>query len=69
VPHGPAATVLALLADGLRADKIAQRLGISTSTVYRHIERAKSRTGTRSGSELVCVTMRDGMLPKSIPER
>jgi len=58
--------VLALLADGLRADEIAQRLGISTSTVYRHIERAKSRTGARSGSELVALSMRDGMLPESI---
>lgn len=55
--------VLALLADGLRADDIAQRLGVATSTVYRHIERAKKQTGVRSRSELVAVVMRDGLVP------
>jgi DNA-binding CsgD family transcriptional regulator len=55
--------VLALLADGLRADEIARRLGITTSTVYRHVERAKQRAGVRSRSELVAVVIRGGMLP------
>jgi len=54
--------VVALLADGLRSDDIAERLGISTSTVNRHIERAKTRTGVASRGELVAVAMRDGVL-------
>ncbi len=54
--------VLALLADGLRAEDIAGRLGITTTTVYRHIERAKQRTGLRSLSELVAVVVRAEML-------
>ncbi|MGI9100159.1 MAG: response regulator transcription factor [Solirubrobacteraceae bacterium] len=59
--------VVALLADGLRADDIAARLGISTSTVYRHIDRAKTRMGVASRSELVAVAMRDGLLSLSTP--
>ena len=55
--------VLALLADGLRAEDIAQRLGITTSTVYRHIERAKQRAGVQSRYELVGVLVGDGILP------
>lgn len=59
--------VLALLADGLRAEDIARRLGITTATVYRHIDRAKKRTGVRSRGELVAVAMRDGLLPPTTP--
>lgn len=47
--------VVALLADGLRAQDIAACLGVSTSTVYRHIDRAKTRAGVASRSELVAV--------------
>ncbi len=49
--------VVALLADGLRAQDIATRLGVSTSTVYRHIDRAKNRAGVASRSELVAVVL------------
>ena len=56
--------VVALLADGLRADDIADHLGISTSTVYRHIERAKTRTRVASRSELIAVAIRNGVLPE-----
>jgi DNA-binding CsgD family transcriptional regulator len=56
--------VVALLADGLRAEQIAQRLGIATSTVYRHVERANERAGVRSRSELVALAIRDGIVPR-----
>ncbi len=49
--------VVALLADGLRAQEIAARLGVSTSTVYRHIDRAKTRADVASRSELVAVAL------------
>lgn len=55
--------VVALLADGLRADDIAQRLGIATSSVYRYVARAKERTGVASGSELVALAIREGLVP------
>jgi DNA-binding CsgD family transcriptional regulator len=55
--------VVALLADGLRADEIAQRLGITTSTVYRYVERAKDRTGVASLGELVALAVREGLVP------
>ena len=55
--------VVALLADGLRADDIAQRLGVSTSTVYRYVERAKQRAGVRSRSDLVALAIREGLVP------
>jgi DNA-binding CsgD family transcriptional regulator len=55
--------VVVLLADGLRADDIAQRLGIATSTVYRYVERAKERTGVTSRSELVALAIRERLVP------
>jgi DNA-binding CsgD family transcriptional regulator len=55
--------VVALLADGLRADEIAQRLGITSSTVYRYVERAKDRTGVASLGELVALAVREGLVP------
>lgn len=55
--------VIALLADGLRAEEIAERLGVATSTVYRHVERAKRRAGVSSRSELVALAIRDGIVP------
>ncbi len=54
--------VVALLADGLRAEEIAAQLGVATSTVYRSVERAKARTGVRSRSELVAFALRAGLL-------
>jgi DNA-binding CsgD family transcriptional regulator len=55
--------VVVLLADGLRANQIAQQLGIATSTVYRYVERAKERTGVASRSELVALVIREGLVP------
>jgi DNA-binding CsgD family transcriptional regulator len=55
--------VVALLADGLQAEAIAARLGITTSAVYRHVERAKERAGVRTRSELVSLAVRDGIVP------
>lgn len=57
--------VVALLADGLRAEQIAQQLGIATSTVYRYVDRARERTGVSSGSELVALAIREGLVPAS----
>jgi DNA-binding CsgD family transcriptional regulator len=54
--------VVVLLADGLRADDIARRLGIATSTVYRYVERAKERTGVTSRSELVALAVRERLV-------
>jgi DNA-binding CsgD family transcriptional regulator len=58
--------VVALLADGLQAEAIAARLGITTSTVYRHVERAKDRVGVRTRSELVSLAVRDGIVPPGV---
>lgn len=55
--------VVVLLADGLQADAIALRLGISTSTVYRYVERAKERAGVMTRSELVSLAVRERIVP------
>lgn len=44
--------VLTLIADGLQAQDIADRLYISINTVNRHRENIKIKTGTRSVAEL-----------------
>jgi DNA-binding CsgD family transcriptional regulator len=55
--------VVVLLADGLQAGEIAARLGVATSSVYRHVKRAKERTGARSRSDLVALVVRAGIVP------
>lgn len=59
--------VVALLADGLRAEEIAEQLGVATSTVYRYVERAKARAGVGSRSELIAYAVREGLLPHRSP--
>lgn len=49
--------VIALLADGHRAADIAARLGITTSTVYRHVATAKQRVNVRSSQELIAIAV------------
>ncbi len=55
--------VVALLADGLRAEDVAARLGLTTSSVYRHVERAKERAGVRTRGELVAIAVRETIVP------
>jgi DNA-binding CsgD family transcriptional regulator len=54
--------VVALLADGFRAEAIGVELGIKTATVYRLTERAKRRAGVGSRAELVAFVLREGLL-------
>lgn len=54
--------VIALLADGLRANDIAQQLGIAPATVYRYVQQAKQRAGVSSRYELVAFAARHGLL-------
>lgn len=60
--------VVALLADGLRAEEIADELGIAASTVYRYVERAKARAGVGSRSELIAYAISSGLLPERAPQ-
>jgi DNA-binding CsgD family transcriptional regulator len=55
--------VVALLADGMRAEEVAAALSITTSAVYRHVERAKERTGVRTRGELVAIAVRETIVP------
>ena len=58
--------VVALLADGLRADDIADQLGIATATVYKYVKQAKQRAGVSSRDELVALAVRLGLItPRS----
>jgi DNA-binding NarL/FixJ family response regulator len=65
--RGPAVTarcleVLRLLADGLHDDEIAQRLGISTSSVRKHIASAQARLEARTRTQVVALVARDGLI-------
>jgi DNA-binding NarL/FixJ family response regulator len=54
--------VLALLADGLAHDEIAQRLGIGSETVRTHIRKASSRLGASTRTQAVATALRQGLI-------
>lgn len=54
--------IVAMLADGLRADEIADELGIAASTVYKYVKQAKDRASVNTRGELVAFAVREGFL-------
>lgn len=54
--------VVLLLAEGLRANEIAERLGIRPKTVYAYVHQATRRTRARNRNELVALTADAGLL-------
>jgi DNA-binding NarL/FixJ family response regulator len=54
--------VLQSLADGLHDDEIANRLGISTSSVRKHIASAQGRLKARTRTQVVAMVAIDGLL-------
>ncbi len=53
--------VLQSLADGLHDDEIAHRLGISTSSVRKHIASAQERLKARTRTQVVAIVALDGL--------
>jgi DNA-binding NarL/FixJ family response regulator len=54
--------VLQSLADGLHDDEIATRLGISTSSVRKHIASAQARLKASTRTQVVAIVAIDGLL-------
>lgn len=54
--------IVRLLAEGLRTDKIAGRLGISPNTVEKHRHNILLRTNCNSTAELVRYAIRNGII-------
>lgn len=54
--------VLALLADGLAHEEIADRLGIGSETVRTHIRKASSRLGASTRTQAVATALRQGLI-------
>jgi DNA-binding CsgD family transcriptional regulator len=54
--------VVLLLAEGLRANEIADRLGVRPKTVYAYVHQATRRTGARNRNELVALAAQAGLL-------
>ena len=54
--------VLALLADGLAHEEIAQRLGIGSETVRTHVRKATSRLGASTRTQAVATALRQGLI-------
>lgn len=54
--------VLGLLAEGLSAREVAQRLGVSPFTVRRHIESILLKTGMHTQAQAVAYAYRNGLL-------
>lgn len=57
--------VLALVAEGLTNQGIAERLGVSFSTSRTHVEHLRSKLGARSRAEAVAVAVAHGLLEVS----
>lgn len=56
-------TVLSLLADGITADAIGRKLGISPRTVHRHLDHLYRKFGTTDRLSTVLLAQRLGLLP------
>ena len=54
--------MLALLAEGMRPDEIAERLFISRKTVGTHVEHILRKLGVRSQAQAVALAYRDELL-------
>jgi DNA-binding CsgD family transcriptional regulator len=54
--------VLRSLADGLHDEEIGDRLGISTSSVRKHIAASQQRLEARTRTQLVAIAARSGLL-------
>lgn len=60
--------IVQLLAQGLSAKELAQRLAIASRTVEGHIETIKLKTLTRNRTHLVAVALREGLLSPRIDD-
>lgn len=59
--------VVYLLAEGLRAAEIAERLGVTPKTVYSYVHQAAKRAGATNRNELVALAVKDGLIaPQSM---
>jgi DNA-binding NarL/FixJ family response regulator len=54
--------VLRLLADGLRHEEIAERLGIGSETVRTHLRKASDRLGAATRTQAVATALREGLI-------
>ena len=61
--------VLALLAEGLGQDQIAQRLFITPKTVAKHIERILAKLGVRSRAQAIALALRSDDRALGLPPR
>ncbi|MFI7643081.1 LuxR C-terminal-related transcriptional regulator [Nonomuraea sp. NPDC049400] len=59
--------VLSLLAEGLSAPQVAERLGLAIGTVRSHLERIRAKLGARTGPQAVALAIRLGVLPSGEP--
>lgn len=55
--------VVQLLADGLTDQAIARRLGVSITTVYRHVQELRERLGACNRTQAVALAFRYRILP------
>lgn len=55
-------TIIELIAAGLSAKEIAQRIGIAPRTVERHAENARMKSGARNRAHMVAKAMTTGIL-------
>lgn len=53
---------LALVADGLRTNEIAYRLGISDGTVEMHTRNARAKLGAKTRDQAVAIAVRSGLV-------
>jgi DNA-binding NarL/FixJ family response regulator len=54
--------VMALVADGLANDEIAQKLYMSPATVRTHVSRAMTKLGGRDRAQLVVLAYETGLV-------
>lgn len=51
---------LAWLAEGLRSDRVAERMGVSTVTVHKHLANARRKLRASTREQAIAIAVRDG---------
>ncbi|WP_235946663.1 response regulator transcription factor [Nocardia terrae] len=61
--------VVAMVAEGLSNDEIAEKMYVSPLTIRTHVQRAMSKVGVQNRAQLVVIAFQSGLVRVESPQR